>query len=98
MPFTLVGAKTAHLNGVAGLAASANLQVDAGATFDALCVKKGIGRMPYGDLGYVFDAAFASGDLSGWKVVVDGVEKPLITLAWEDGKLMLRPGGLVTLV
>ena len=132
VPFTLAGAKTAHLNGAAGLAASANLQVDAGATFDGsyvtggstevhaltldcakgagtlkgvrlatsgtLYIKKGAARMPYGDLGYAFDAAFASGDLSGWKVVVDGVEKPLVTLVWEDGKLTLRPGGMVILV
>ena len=56
--------------------------------------RSGAGRTPYGDLGYAFDAAIASGDLSGWKVVVDGVEKPRISLAWEDGKLMLRPGGM----
>ena len=35
-----------------------------------------------------------TGDLSGWKVVVVVVEKPRISLAWEDGKLMLRPGGM----
>ena len=68
------------------------------ATSGTLYIKKGAARMPYGDLGYAFDAAFASGDLSGWKVVVDGVEKPLVTLVWEDGKLTLRPGGMVILV
>lgn len=130
VPFVFNG--TLHLNGAAGLDATANLQVDAGATFDGRFVEggstevsaltvdlakgagmlKGVrmatkgavyfksesGKVPSGDIGLTFDAEAATGDLSGWKVFVNGIEKPGRTLYWENGKLVLGAAGLTILV